>query len=405
MEYSKKGEISDLEILLLLAFSADGKALTLPFSQFYRDDDKKESSGQGCRGNYWNKLLHLVIKQGDEDKKLYQDRIMLKKIKEDSLPLEDHLVFKKTCLLYDWIKEDRDIKTIEQENRLYGGVIQVLGEGFSWLADSLMEIAENEGWRKGREEDLNKIKILSKRLIDGVEEGGLSLSRMHIPGLSRYYIRSLVGAGYNNGKCLKEASEEELNKILPNRLVNRIQERTKEEKVTQEVKKQKLIVEAEYPKPEPAILPSPLKTTNTTSASHNLQPASASTPPKTENCVAQLAPCTLQPILEIDRHRPDRIIFMGEKIEVTATEFSLIHLLAQHNGQVMSYDELLDTLWKDEEDAIYSRVSYHFSKIRSTILKTIGKSKRNKEKVKNIFKVISRRGIMLNLEEDKLKIN
>ena len=113
----------------------------------------------------------------------------------------------------------------------------------------------------------------------------------------------------------------------------------------------------------------------------------------------------MQPVLEIDIHRPDRIIFEGEKIEVTATEFSLIHLLAQHNGQVMSYDELLDELWKDEEDAIYSRVSYHFSKIRSTILKTIGKSKRNKEKVKNIFKVISRRGIMLNIEEEKLKIS
>ena len=75
-----------------------------------------------------------------------------------------------------------------------------------------------------------------------------------------------------------------MNKILPRRLVNRIQERIKEEKVMQEVKKQKLIVE-------------------------------------TENC----KPIFIT-ILEIDQHRPDRIIFMGEKIEVTATEFSLIHL-------------------------------------------------------------------------------
>jgi len=96
---------------------------------------------------------------------------------------------------------------------------------------------------------------------------------------------------------------------------------------------------------------------------------------------------------------------MGKKVEVTATEFSLIHLLAQHNGQVLSYEDIVKKLWGPETDAIYSRVSYHFSKIRSTILKTIGKSKRNKEKVKNVFKVISRRGIMLNLEEDKLKIS
>jgi len=71
----------------------------------------------------------------------------------------------------------------------------------------------------------------------------------------------------------------------------------------------------------------------------------------------------------------------------------------------MSYVELVDKLWGDEENAIYSRVSYHFSKTKNTVLKTIGKSKKNKEKVKNIFKVIPRRGIMLNLEEDKLKIN
>jgi hypothetical protein len=137
VEYSRKGEISDLEILLLLALSADGRALPVPFSQFYRDDKQKESYGRDCRGNYRNKLLHLVIKQGDEDKKLYRDKIMLKKVKEEALPLEYYLAFKKTCLLYDWIKGDKDIKTIEQENGIYGGTIQVLGEGFSWLAISL----------------------------------------------------------------------------------------------------------------------------------------------------------------------------------------------------------------------------------------------------------------------------
>ncbi len=61
-------------------------------------------------------------------------------------------------------------------------------------------------------------------------------------------------------------------------------------------------------------------------------------------------------------------------------------------------------LWGAETDAIYSRVNYHFSKIRIAILEAIGKNKKNKEKVKNIFKVVSRRGIMLNLAEEKLKI-
>ena len=131
-----------------------------------------------------------------------------------------------------------------------------------------------------------------------------------------------------------------------------------------------------------------------------MQSASASSPPKTENC----KPISVT-ILEIDRHRPDRIIFLGKKIEVTSTEFSLIHLLAQHNGRVISYDTLLDEFWKDEEDAIYNRVSFHISKIRRTILKTIGENKISKEKLTYIFAVVPGRGVILRLKAEEIKIN
>ncbi|GAI94836.1 unnamed protein product, partial [marine sediment metagenome] len=178
----------------------------------------------------------------------------------------------------------------------------------------------------------------------------------------------------------EQLSEEELAKVLPQRLAGRIKKRF------------------------PAVLSSSF-TKNYKTKTKNLSPVSASSPPKTENCIAQLAPRPLQPILEIDQHRPDRIIFMGEKIKVTDKEFSLIHLLAQHNGQVMSYDELLDTLWRNEEDAIYSRVSFHISKVRRSILKLIGESKINKEKVKNIFVVIPKRGVMIKLKAEEIKIN
>jgi replicative superfamily II helicase len=59
----------------------------------------------------------------------------------------------------------KNVKTIEQEYNLYQGAIHRLGEGFSWLADSLAAIAENSNWKKKRKEDLNQIKLLSNRLI------------------------------------------------------------------------------------------------------------------------------------------------------------------------------------------------------------------------------------------------
>ncbi len=323
---------------------------------------------------------------------------MLKKVKgdneEEAVTSENYLAFKKTLLLYDWIKGSKEIETknIEQKYDIYRGAIYRLGERFSWLADSLAAIAESEGWKKGREEDFNTIISLSQRLIEGVKEEGLNLIRLYIPGLNRYYIGKLLGEGCKDENCLKELSKEQLIKVLPKRLVNRVQKRfalvlSSSSASAAKNNKPKTC----NPKPE---------TCKLSPTSYNLQTASVSSPPKTENYKP-----TFVTILEIDQHRPDRIIFEGEKIEVTSTEFSLIYLLAQNRGKILTHNDLLDTIWKESEDATYVQITYHLYKIRRVILKAIGNNKKNKEKVKDILKVISRRGIMLDLEEDKLKIN
>jgi len=65
----------------------------------------------------------------------------------------------------------------------------------------------------------------------------------------------------------------------------------------------------------------------------------------------------------------------------------------------------LGELWKDEEDAIYNRVSFHLSKIRRTVLKIIGENNISKEKLKYIFAVVPGRGAMLRLKAKEIKIN
>jgi len=149
---------------------------------------------------------------------------------------------------------------------------------------------------------------------------------------------------------------------------------------------------------EPVILPSPLKITDTTSAFHNLQPVSASSPSKTENQ-------ELKTVLQIDKYLPGRIIFEEKEVEVTAKEFSLIYLLSQNRGKTITYSDLLKTLWTENEYSTYVQITSHLYKIRRAILKTIGNNKKNNKRVKDILKVVSRRGIMLNLEENKLKIS
>lgn len=400
LRYCKNGDISILEIIFLLALSPDGKALPIPFSQTIRDDYKKGIYQYDYRKNYWNKLLRLIFEQDGEDKELFREKILMKKEKDETTSLEDYIIYKKTHLLYDWIRGKKNVKTIEEEYGLYRGCIYRLGEGFSWLTDSLSEIAEGVGWEKKINKDLNKIRMLSNRLVEGVREEGVNLALLYIPGLSRYHIRRLVGAGYGDEKSLRNASEVELDKLIPRRLVQRIQEKMKEENNQQKMLKEKWMVQDENCKPESEILPSPLRNPNSASAAHNLQTVSASSSSKTKNCKP-----TFVTILEIDRHHTDRIIFEGKEVKLTPLAFSLLYLLAQNPKEVLIYDYLINTIWKGSRDATYIQVTFHLSKIRRAVLKTICHNKKNRKKVKDIFKVISRRGIMLNLTEDKLKIS
>ena len=302
MNYTNKGEISNLEILYLLSQTPDGKEIPIPFYHPSINDYKKERCKCDREEIYAERILQLIFQQNEAHKKLYQNKILLKNCKQDEIfSLPEQLSFKKTLLLYDWITGVKNVKTIEQEYNLYQGAIYRLKEDFSWLTDSLIAIAENSNWKKKRKEDLNQIKLLSNRLI----------------------------------------------------------------------------------------LPS-FPSTNSQLASR----VSLNTNDQRPNT-----------ILEIDSHRPDRIIFEGEKIEVTATEFSLIHLLAQHNGQVMSYEDIVKKLWGPKTEAIYTRVIQHIYQFRKNILNAIGNNKTNKEKVKNIFKAVPRRGVMLNLNDKELKIN
>ena len=365
---NKRGKLTNLELITLLTKSDEGKNIPIPFPQFNLITNRYNRGD--WKYYYQNRMLKLVSNRGEDGKEIYQDILELNENEEDcrcGLDVEDYLSIKKTLLLYDWIG-DKEIKEIEEAYKIYGGAIRKLGEVFSWLADSLGGIAEDLGWRKkeNKKKELAGIKKLSERLAWGVEEEGLKLARQHIPGLGRSYIRALLREGYDDGKCLEELSEEELAKVVPKRLAGRIKERFSGESCK----------------------------ANTLLAS-----------PEIKNCKPETRNPKPVTILEIDTHRPDRIIFEGEKIGVTATEFSLIHLLALHNEQVMSYEGIVKKLWGAETEAIYTRIIQHIYKFRKNILNTIGNNPTNREKIRDTLKVVPGRGVMLNINDKELKIN
>ena len=387
---NKRGKLTILEIITLLTKSGEGKNIPISFPQFNQITDRYKAGD--WKYYYQNKMAKLVSDRGEDGKEIYRDILELDG--EDlGLETEDYLSIKKALLLYDWIG-DKEVKEIEEAYKIYGGTIRKLGEGFSWLADSLAAVGESLGWSKKekKKEELAGIKILSERLAWGVEEKGLGLARLHVPGLGRSYIRALLREGYDDEKCLEQLSEGELGKVVPEKLAGRIKRRFPAE--TRKVKDGNLQDNSSMEGREGRHKVCPYAQDDSRNLKVNTLLASL----EIKNC----KPTT---ILEIDRHRPDRIIFEGKEVLVTAKEFSLIHLMAQNRGKILTHNDLLDTIWKENEDATYVQITFHLYKIRRVILKTIGNNKKNKEIVKDILKVISRRGIMLNLEEDKLKIN
>ncbi|MBA7498167.1 hypothetical protein ES704_00902 [subsurface metagenome] len=143
---NKKGKLTNLELITLLTKSSEGKNIPIPFPQFNQSADCYYK--EDWKYYYQDKMSELVSDRGEDGKEIYQDILELNG--EDcnlDLDTEDYLSIKKALLLYDWIGS-KEIKEIEEEYRIYSGGIRKLGEGFSWLADSLAVVAEDLSWSK-----------------------------------------------------------------------------------------------------------------------------------------------------------------------------------------------------------------------------------------------------------------
>jgi helicase len=69
----------------------------------------------------------------------------------------------------------------------------------------------------------------------------------------------------------------------------------------------------------------------------------------------------------------------------------------------VNYEDILKKLWKEEDDAIYTQINYHICRIRKDISKAINNKSRYVKKIRNIFKTVSGRGLMLDIKEKELE--
>jgi DNA-binding winged helix-turn-helix (wHTH) protein len=94
-----------------------------------------------------------------------------------------------------------------------------VGEDFSWLAETLASLARDMQWDP---KTIEKISALSQRLIYGVTEKGLALSKIRLRGLGRTYINCLVDEGYDTPEAVADLPLTEMERLLPKQLAGRL---------------------------------------------------------------------------------------------------------------------------------------------------------------------------------------
>jgi DNA-binding winged helix-turn-helix (wHTH) protein len=134
------------------------------------------------------------------------------------LAQEKERAIKKALMMSRWISK-AETKEIENSYEVFSGAIKRVGEDFSWLAETLAALARDIQWDP---RTIEKISSLSQRLIYGVTEKGLALSKIRLRGLGRTYINCLVDEGYDTPEAIADLPLTEMERLLPKRLAGRL---------------------------------------------------------------------------------------------------------------------------------------------------------------------------------------
>jgi len=195
--------VSDFEILMLLAMSHDAIPVYIPL--------KRNERGQG---GYLYELKKAIHDSMEETKPVFQSVWKI----SGMLSQEKEQVVKKALMMNRWIS-NAETKEIENSYEVFSGAIKRVGEDFSWLAETLASLAKEIRWDPRA---ISRIERLSQRLIYGVTEKGLALSTIRLRGLGRTYINTLLAEGYDTPEAVTELPLTELERHLPKHLAERL---------------------------------------------------------------------------------------------------------------------------------------------------------------------------------------
>ena len=200
---TEPGQISILEILVLVGLSKDADQIYIPL----RTPEIKSK-------RYQHLLNRLISEQQEESKPLFQS--LFKRVSVwTSRAIRG---IKKALFLYYWIGPEPTVE-IEKNFETLSGAIRRCGEEYSWLTETLSALAKSEGWN---ENAVNKIENLSQCLTSGVIKEAIEFVKLKVRGLGRAHIKRLVGKGYTKPDYLNELSMAKLKKLLPQKIARKL---------------------------------------------------------------------------------------------------------------------------------------------------------------------------------------
>ncbi len=253
-------------------------------------------------------------------------------------------------------------RELEQDSRLHVGTLAELGATAGWLLEAWAAIAQEEGRPEAM---VRMVRELATRTAAGLSSEAAGLARLRHEGLSRRDVEQLAGAGYRTMGSIREATEEALSEVLTEAVVSAWRER-------------------KQTKPRSA------RGRKRSRGRRTRQQEGAAADVERKREARQDSPQLL-----IEDRRPDRVVFYGKEVPITATELSLLRALAERPGQCVSYDEISQALWGDE---VYpavprDRIQVHGARLRSKLVAAAPQERRERPIIANV----SGRGYILNL--------
>jgi len=193
------------------------------FGWFYSVLNTRDGEEVHISLGYWeeqNRTYERALAERYRDSSPADEEIESLLRKETGLSTGENMLVKICLLLCEWMTP---ISTLDLEEKYScrSGQIEQIGRTASWLLDAACGMARILNSDKRL---VHLLRRLSLQVDFGVDEAGIGLARLRVPGLGRDYVWRLVRGGFGSLARIKESKLEALQALVPEKVARRLKE-------------------------------------------------------------------------------------------------------------------------------------------------------------------------------------